>query len=360
MKTKIYLIIVLLSIPIISLANIPIDSTKVTDKKVFTVVLDAGHGGKDSGKYVAQTAEKDIALKVVQLLGKQLESHKDIKVVYTRTTDKFLELYQRADIANNSKADLFVSVHCNAAAATAAKGNETWVLGIHRNAANLEVVQRENSVILLEENYKEKYVGFDPNDPSSFATNLMIQEEYLDNSIEMGANVQSRFQKQLNRKNRGVKQAGFAVLRLSYMPSVLIETGFLTNKEERTFLRSSSGQKKVANSIYVAVLDYQKNRDINLFEVEQVGTSEAAPAAAGNNAVYKVQISASSNMLEAKSYNFKSLPEISREKEGGIYRYFTGNFYSLKEVLDLKEKAIAKGYTSAFIVVYENGERRRL
>jgi N-acetylmuramoyl-L-alanine amidase len=215
-------------------------------------------------------------------------------------------------------------------------------------------------VILLEENYKEKYVGFDPNDPSSFATNLMIQEEYLDNSIEMGANVQSRFQSQLNRKNRGVKQAGFAVLRLSYMPSVLIETGFLTNKEERTFLRSTSGQKKVANSIYVAVLDYQKNRDINLFEVQQVGASDSGLAAAGNNAVYKVQISASSNKLEAQSYNFKSLPEISREKEGGIYRYFTGNFSSLKEVSDLKEKAIAKGYTTAFIVVYENGERRRL
>jgi N-acetylmuramoyl-L-alanine amidase len=360
MKTKIYLIIVLLSIPILSMANIPIDSTKVTDKKIFTVVLDAGHGGKDSGKYVAETAEKDIALNVVKLLGKQLESHSEIKVVYTRTTDKFLELYQRADIANNAKADLFVSVHCNAAAATEAKGNETWVLGIHRNADNLEVVQRENSVILLEENYKEKYVGFDPNDPSSFATNLMIQEEYLDNSIEMGANVQSRFQTQLNRKNRGVKQAGFAVLRLSYMPSVLIETGFLTNKEERTFLRSTPGQKKVANSIYVAVLDYQKNRDINLFEVQQVRASDSGIATAGNNAVYKVQISASSNKLEAQSYNFKSLPEISREKEGGIYRYFTGNLSSLKEVSDLKEKAIAKGYTSAFIVVYENGERRRL
>ncbi|WP_213523033.1 N-acetylmuramoyl-L-alanine amidase [Nonlabens sp.] len=360
MKTKIYFIIILLGIPIASIANIPIDSTKTTDKKVFTVVLDAGHGGKDSGKYVAQTAEKDIALNVVKLLGQQLESHTEIKVVYTRTTDQFLELYQRADIANNAKADLFVSVHCNAAAATEAKGNETWVLGIHRNADNLEVVQRENSVILLEENYEEKYVGFDPNDPSSFATNLMIQEEYLDNSIEMGANVQDRFQNQLNRKNRGVKQAGFAVLRLSYMPSVLIETGFLTNKEERAFLRSTSGQKKVANSIYAAVLDYQKNRDVNLFEVEQVRRELTGPSVSGNKPVYKVQISASSNKLEAQAYNFKSLPEISREKEGSLYRYFTGHVYSLQEASDLRKKAIAKGYTSAFIVVYEKGERRRL
>jgi len=357
MKTNLYLIIVLIFLPILSMGHIPIDSTKVGDKKIFTVVLDAGHGGRDSGKYIAKTAEKDIALKVVKLLGKQLESHTHIKVVYTRTTDKFLELYQRADIANNAKADLFVSVHCNAAAATSAKGNETWVLGIHRNADNLEVVQRENSVILLEEDYKEKYVGFDPNDPSSFATNLMIQEEYLDNSIDMGSKVQERFEKDLKRKNRGVKQAGFAVLRLSYMPSVLIETGFLTNTEERAYLKSEAGQKKVANSIYDAVLEYQKNQDINLFQVAPLDTSTAS---AGSTSMYRVQISASSNKLPAESYNFHKLPEISRDQEGGIYRYFTGNFSSLEDAINLKTQAVSKGYTSAFIVVYENGQRRRL
>jgi N-acetylmuramoyl-L-alanine amidase len=360
MKTKLYLIIVLLIIPFLSMANIPIDSTKTNDKKLFTVVLDAGHGGKDPGKYVANTKESDIALKVVKLLGKKLESHTDIKIIYTRTTDVFIGLDQRAAIANKAKADLFVSVHCNAAAATSAKGNETFVLGLHNNAANLEVVKRENSVILLEENYEEKYAGFNPNDPSSFATNLMIQEEYLDNSIELAANVQTKFDKDLKRKNRGVKQAGLAVLRLSYMPSVLIETGFLTNKEERTFLRSESGQKKVANSIYDAVLEYQKNRDVNLFEVEEIDTSNAALEPVANNAIYKVQISASSNRVEAKSYNFNKLPEISREKEGSIYRYFTGNFSSLKQASELRALAVSKGYKSAFIVVYENGVRRRL
>jgi N-acetylmuramoyl-L-alanine amidase len=213
---------------------------------------------------------------------------------------------------------------------------------------------------LLEENYEEKYAGFNPNDPSSFATNLMIQEEYLDNSIELAANVQTKFDKDLKRKNRGVKQAGLAVLRLSYMPSVLIETGFLTNKEERTFLRSELGQKKVANSIYDAVLEYQKNRDVNLFEVEEIDTSNAALEPVANNAIYKVQISASSNRVEAKSYNFNKLPEISREKEGSIYRYFTGNFSSLKQASELRALAVSKGYKSAFIVVYENGVRRRL
>jgi N-acetylmuramoyl-L-alanine amidase len=360
MKTNLYRIIVLLILPILSTAHVPVDSTKVGNKKIFTVVLDAGHGGRDSGKYIAKTAEKDIALKVVQLLGKQLESHTDIHVVYTRTTDKFLELYQRADIANNAKADLFVSVHCNAAAATAAKGNETWVLGIHRNADNLEVVQRENSVILLEKDYKEKYVGFDPNDPSSFATNLMIQEEYLDNSIDIGSKVQDRFEKDLQRKNRGVKQAGFAVLRLSYMPSVLIETGFLTNPEERTYLKSEQGQKKVANAIYKAIIKYQKNQNINLFQLVPLETPKPINSPSENKAMYRVQISASSNKLPAEPYNFNKLPEISREQEGDIYRYFTGNFSSLQDAVNLKSQAVLKGYTSAFIVIYENGERRRL
>ncbi|WP_124981414.1 N-acetylmuramoyl-L-alanine amidase [Nonlabens xiamenensis] len=364
MKTKEIFIIAQMLLPVFMLANIPIDSTKTSNNKVFTVVLDAGHGGKDSGKYIARTAEKDIALSVVKMLGKELEAHRDIKVVYTRTTDKFLELYQRADIANNAKADLFVSVHCNAAAATSAKGNETWVLGIHRNADNLEVVQRENSVILLEEDYEEKYAGFNPNDPSSFATNLMIQEEYLDNSIEMASNVQTRFSADLKRKNRGVKQAGFAVLRLSYMPSVLIETGFITNAEERAFLKSSAGQKKVAHSIYDAILEYQKNRDINLFILDQVDTGSVDGAVpfqtAADNAIYKVQISASGNKLAPKSYNFQKLPEISREQDGSIYRYFTGNFSNLADAVELKKQAVAKGYKSAFIVVYENGVRRRL
>ncbi|MEN8901405.1 MAG: N-acetylmuramoyl-L-alanine amidase, partial [Nonlabens sp.] len=169
-----------------------------------------------------------------------------------------------------------------------------------------------------------------------------------------------KFDKDLKRKNSVVKQAGLAVLRLSYMPSVLIETGFLTNKEERTFLRSKSGQKKVANSIYNAVLDYQKNRDVNLFEVEEIDTSNVVLEPVANNTIYKVQISASGNKVETKSYNFKQLPEISREKEGGIYRYFTGNFSSLKPASELRALAVSKGYTSAFIVVYENGIRRRL
>lgn len=366
MKTYILLIIVLLSFPIVSQANTPIDST-LFYQKPFTIVLDAGHGGTDPGKKVGSINEKDIALDIVKKVGVLLEKKSGINVVYTRTTDIFLGLDERASIANKAKADLFVSVHCNAAANKSAKGNETWVLGLHRNDENLEVVQRENSVILLEDNYKEKYAGFDPNDPSSFAASLLTQEDFLDNSIEMAANVQTQFEATLKRKNRGVKQAGFAVLRLSYMPSVLIETGFLTNAEERNFLDSNDGQQKVAQSIFKAILDYQKNRDINNFELEPIGIeemkeSQVIQANEDNNSgvIYKVQIAASSNEVPAKSYNFKKLPDISREKAGAIYKYFTGSLSKEAQAISLKNKAIAAGYKGAFIVVVQNGVTKRL
>ncbi|KEZ94591.1 N-acetylmuramoyl-L-alanine amidase [Nonlabens ulvanivorans] len=367
MKTYILLIIALITFPVVIQANTPLDSTIVSSKK-FTIVLDAGHGGNDPGKKVGSVNEKDIALKVVKKIGALLNKNPDIKVVYTRTTDKFLELHERASIANKAKADLFVSVHCNAAANKSAKGNETWVLGLHRSDDNLEVVQRENSVILLEDNYEEKYAGFDPNDPSSFAASLLTQEDFLDNSIEMAANVQTKFEEALKRKNRGVKQAGFAVLRLSYMPSVLIETGFITNTEERNFLNSNAGQDKVAQSIFKAILNYQKNRDINNFEVEPVDIEEGngsqiiAPKESVEKAsiVYMVQIAASSNEVAAKSYNFKKLPEISREKSGGIYRYYTGKLSNLEAAVELKKRANNAGYDGAFIVVVENGVTRRL
>jgi N-acetylmuramoyl-L-alanine amidase len=358
MKPYLFTFIASLFIGTIAIAHNPIDSLK-QKTEVFTVVLDAGHGGRDPGKHFANTSEKDIALKVTKLVGSLLKKHNGIKVIYTRDTDKFLGLDERAKIANNAQADFFVSIHCNAADARSAKGNETFVLGLHRNADNLEVVKRENAVILLEENYEEKYEGFDPKDPSSFASMQLAQEEFLDNSIQMAAEIQKNFQKELARKNRGVKQAGFAVLRLTYMPSVLIETGFITNTEERNFLKSAGGQKKVANSIYKAILDYQVNRDLNLFEVMPIDSQEVTQTA-NENLTYKVQIAASSNKLAAKSYNFKQLPDITREQEGNIYRYFTGETNSKTQAQSFLKNAKAKGFTSAFIVVIEGNERRRL
>lgn len=332
------------------------DSLYRTEPK-FVVVLDAGHGGKDPGKYFAKTAEKDIALAITKKVGELLERHSDIKVVYTRRTDKFLELYQRADIANNAKADFFVSIHANAADARSAKGNETFVLGLHRNADNLEVVKRENAVILLEDNYEEKYAGFNPEDPSSFASMVLVQEEALDESLMMAAQIQKDFAKNIKRKNRGVKQAGLAVLRLTYMPSVLVEVGFVTNTEERNYLKTRKGQDDLSKSIYQSILVYKDNRDINEFVVE---TPDQQDSTVDKKSTYKVQIAASKNKLAAKSYNFKKLPNISREYDGGVYRYFTGYLPTVEKARELQREAISKGYSTAFVVQLQDGKRTRV
>ena len=209
----------------------------IAQKNDFIVVLDAGHGGKDPGKVNSSHAkEKDIALSIVLKVGELLGKERNIKVVYTRTTDVFVDLWERGRIANKADADLFVSIHCNAHTSQA-KGAETWVLGTHANRQNFEVAKAENSVILLEDNYHANYKGFNPNSPESVIGLTLMQEEYLDQSIQLASIVQDGLTNGLRRTNRGVKQAGFVVLHQTYMPSVLIETGFITNTEEGNLLR---------------------------------------------------------------------------------------------------------------------------
>lgn len=375
MKTKILLFIVLIAISIVGTAREAIDTTKVNPVKPFVIVLDAGHGGHDPGKKVGSVNEKDIALNIVKLIGSRLELNPAFKVIYTRKTDVFIELSERGAIANRAKADFFVSVHCNAASATSAAGNETWILGDGGSSKNLEVVRRENAVILLEENYQERYVGFDPNDPSAFAGALLATEEYLETSIELAKRVQENFLRDLGRKNRGVKQANFAVLRLSYMPSVLIETGFLTNTEEREFLNSAAGQQKVANAIFDAIIQYHANRDINSFFVEDVQTEVPAiennpkkntnpeikqTVASNTGRLYKVQLAASSSKIEAVSSNFKNLPKISRVQVGSIFKYFTGAETTEWAAKQLLVTAKAAGYPEAFVVSEVNGVLTKL
>lgn len=374
MKTKFMLFIALVVTNLSAFATKAVDSTKVTPAKPFVIVLDAGHGGHDPGKRVGTTNEKDIALDIILQIGAKLEKTPGFNVLYTRKTDVFVKLGERAAIANRAKADFFVSVHCNAAASTSASGNETWILGTSKGTKeNLDVVRAENSVILLEDDYKERYVGFDPNDPSSFADALLATEEYLEASIKLAANVQNNFQKDLARKNRGVKQANFAVLRLSYMPSVLIETGFVTNDEERAFLNSAVGKQKYANAIFNAIIQYHEDRDLNVFaiddiEIEPVATPDvpkkfpaqvtSSTGAAGQ--VYKVQLAASSKKIEERSSNFKNLPHISRVKVGAVYKYYAGKVTSEAEARELLAAAKAKGYTGAFIVIEENGTIKNL
>ncbi|MFT4683852.1 MAG: N-acetylmuramoyl-L-alanine amidase [Flavobacteriales bacterium] len=338
---------------VLSFCFILISLTTYAQEKTYTVVLDAGHGGHDPGKVgYKKFKEKDIALKITLEVGKQLEKNKDIKVIYTRKTDVFVDLYKRGKIANNADADLFVSIHCNAHN-TNAYGSETFVLGLHANKQNFAVAKAENSVILLEDNYQENYKGFDPNSPESVIGLTLMQEEYLDQSLQLASIIQSKFSTTLKRKNRGVKQAGFVVLHHTYMPSVLIETGFLTNVTEANYLNSKTGQFKFAQTIAKGVEKYLNQIEINTVEdiviIDEVEEDE--------NIIFKVQLASGSKKIETKSYNFKSLKGIERVKVGAYYKYYFGETSNFTTVKEYQQKAINKGYSSAFIVAFKNGEK---
>lgn len=226
--------------------------------KLKTVVIDAGHGGKDPGAIGAgKTNEKDIALVVALKLGDYIsKNHPDVNVIYTRKTDVFLELHERAEIANKNKADLFIAVHINSSVNTDAYGTSCYVLGLHRTEANLEVAKRENAVINLEED-KDKHYEFDPNSPEGHIIMSMKQNAFLDQSIDIASKVENQMENYAKRKSLGVKQAGFYVLYKTTMPSILAEIGFISNPEEEKFLNSVKGQDLIATSLFNAFKDYK-------------------------------------------------------------------------------------------------------
>lgn len=360
MKTNLLKYLVLLFIGIVLTSSIPAEKPPVTSQ--FVVVLDAGHGGKDPGNRGGGFQEKEIALSIVMKIGKALEKNPNFKVIYTRDRDVFIPLDKRAKIANDAKADLFISVHCNAHNSQA-YGTETFVLGLHRNQTNFEVAKRENSVIFLEEDYDLTYGGFDPNSPESYIGMMIMQEEYLDQSILLADFVQKKFTNQLKRNDRGVKQAGFLVLHQTYMPSVLIETGFLTNKEEGPYLNSPNGQSKMAEAIVRAVQDY--SHSINLTVLDNL--EQEAPEAVFkeikdfdgtiSGVTFKVQLVASSKKLEPKSSNFKGLTPVFREKEGKLFKYYFGASSSYSQINKLHKEAQANGYPSSYVVAFREGNK---
>lgn len=342
--------------------------------KKFKVVLDAGHGGKDYGATYHGNIEKNIALKTVLKIGAILEKESDIEVVYTRNTDVFVELDERANIANKSKGHLFISIHCNANANQTADGNETFVMGITRNAANLEVAKKENAVVTLEKNYKIKYDGFDPKKPESVMGLSIQQEENLEQSIAIASKIQEAFIKYTGNKNRGVKQAGFLVLRKITMPRILVEMGFVSHKTEGAFLNSENGQDKLAEAISTAILSYKKESftlETPKKEVEKIEKKEevkkeepikkeVAPAektVAHDAVIFSVQIATSTKKLETIPSNFKGLKSITVEKENALYKYFYGSVNEHKAAKELLKEAQAKGYSSAFIVATKNGKK---
>ncbi|WP_423809718.1 N-acetylmuramoyl-L-alanine amidase family protein [Polaribacter atrinae] len=321
-------------------------------QKEYVVVIDAGHGGKDPGNLGNGYKEKDIALKVALIVGDKLSKTKDIKVVYTRNNDVFIDLWKRGEIANHAKADLFLSIHCDSHTSNA-YGAGTFVLGLRGNKKNLEIAKRENAAIFYEENYEEKYKGFDSNSAESVIGLSLLQEENLDKSLAIASLIQNSFTSKLKRHDRKVKQDNFQVLRETIMPSVLVELGFLTNKTEGRYLNSKKGQEQMGTAITAAVLNYVGNLKLNTVN----NNNNISENKVVGNIEYKVQIASGKNKIATKSYNFKGLDAVERVAVGSFYKYYFGNTSNYNKVKQSLRVAKSKGYTSAFIVAFKNGEK---
>lgn len=338
-------------------------------EKKFKVILDAGHGGKDPGAQKNGCVEKVIALDVVLRIGKILEAYPEFDIKYTRTTDVFIPLKDRAKIANDFEADLFVSVHCNSSVSPKPYGAMTLVMGLSRAGMNFEIAKAENAVISLEENYKEKYEGFDPNNPNTQIGLKIMQEETLMQSIDFASTVQSYFKNSLNRKDLGMHQQPLWVLDATVMPGVLIELGFLSNLQESKYMKSEEGKSNFSQIIARSIIDYKNNLKgtntaVNILDIKEpiiiepevvaVATDsttvanmnvESVPAGSG----YKVQISFSNKKLELVPENFNGLSNITVVEINGGYKYYYGQG-SMETCKKLLTEAKLKGYKSAFIV----------
>lgn len=338
--------------------------------KPFVLVIDPGHGGRDPGAIGAVAKEKNINLQVALKLGALIENkHPDVKVTYTRKTDVFVALDKRAQVANKAKADLFISIHANALKNKSFRGAETYTLGLARTDDNLAVAKRENAAILLEDDYKQKYAGFDPNSTESYIIFEFMQNKFLEQSVTFASYIQKEFSGTAKRIDRGVKQAGFLVLRETSMPGVLVELGFLTNASEEKYLNSKDGQTKLAQSIYNAFLKYKKEHDR-----KSGGTSVSSPAdsagsrpvSSGSTAaqvksdkaglVYKVQFLVSPRKLPPNSSRLKGYKNADYYIEKGMYKYTYGESANFDEIARLQRK-IAKDFKDAFIVEFKNGKR---
>ena len=364
--------------------------TKV-EAKDFVVVIDAGHGGHDPGAVGKLTKEKVINLNVALKLGRQIEQNcKDVKVIYTRKTDVFIPLQQRAQIANNAKADLFISIHTNALAKNKImKGASTWTLGLAKSEANLEVAKRENGVILYEDDYKTRYAGFDPNSSESYIIFELMQDTHMAQSVHLASLVQQEMKQTCRRLDQGVHQAGFLVLKETAMPSILIELGFISTPEEERYLHTDEGTTNLANGIYRAFLAYkneQQARDGQATDTTPSATDPAAtagsatqPATGGGVAasgtatpggsqatpstsssqeglVFKVQVLTSSRKLRLDDAKLKGVTGLSYYEEDGLYKYTSEAYTDYNKALQAKRK-LAQKFSDAFIVAFRNGQK---
>ncbi len=382
-----------------------ISLSSLSQESKFTIVLDAGHGGHDPGAMGAITREKDINLAVTIDLGAIIEQNfKDVKVIYSRKTDKYLTLQERADVVNDHHADLFICVHTNSAQSPSAYGAESFTLGLAKTKANLDVAMRENSVITLEENYKTKYHGFDPNSVDSYIMFEFMQDKYIDKSVDFASTIQKQFRNYCNRSDRGVRQAGFWVLHRSACPSVLVEVGFISNPAEERYLSSDQGQKEMATAIFNAIVDYKREHDkksgkqtttvpkiepkqkiednlnskptkiqteipvkpIELNNpIKEVADSTdkiastktksiaiiSEKTALTSKPVYKIQLFASKKTVKTNATDFKGLKNIDSFIENGLNKYTIGSETEYQKIEQLRKEIILK-FPQAFIIAF--------
>jgi N-acetylmuramoyl-L-alanine amidase len=364
-------------------------------KKRFTVVIDPGHGGHDPGAIYRNIKEKNVVLNIAVKLGRYIDQEMpDATIIFTRNTDIFIPLHKRAEKAIESKADLFLSIHANSCPSPGVTGTETFVLGMHRTEENLEVAKKENSVILIEDDYSTRYQGFDPNSSESYIMFDLVQEEYFDQSVSAAALVQNQLRNKAKRVDRGVKQAGFLVLRETSAPSILIEAGYLSNKQEAEYLNSDKGQNELAKAICNAVktfkTNYQQKSDIALASLikeetstgeeiaattpmmepekqktkppvpeteattkKQPGTTAKAPE---KTLYYTVQIAVTHKKIALAPYNFKGLKQIHMKAVNGLYKYYYCKEKDLNKA-EIRKKEAQAVYPDAFITAFYGDKR---
>ena len=338
----------------------PVIGNTINDR--FIVVIDPGHGGNDPGAIGTRGKEKNINLNVARKLGRLIEDNcNDTKVVYTRKSDIFVPLHRRAEIANNAKANLFISIHTNAVARknSYVKGTETYTLGLHRTEENLEVAKKENSVILIEDDYKQRYAGFNPNSSESYIIFEFMQDKNMSQSVNFATLIQQNF-KSYNRIDKGVHQAGFLVLRDTSMPSVLIELGYISNPSEETYLLSDKGTTDLANAIYRAFINYKGNSSkikpttVTSNTRQEITTPKEEETKETSKIKFKIQILASDRVLPQNSKQFKGLKPVSWYKENGLIKYTYAENEDYNKILKIKRKIVDPKFKDAFIIAFKN------
>ena len=350
-------------------------------EKIQTVVIDAGHGGKDTGALGRLTTEKVVNLSVALKLGAYIEENlPDVKVIYTRKTDKFVELSERAAIANRNNADVFISIHCNSTeGTTSVNGAETYVMGESKNEANLNVAKKENAAILLEDN-TSAYDNFDPNSTEAYIIFSLSQSIYQNQSLKLADKVQKQFCDKVGRHNRGVQQAGFLVLWKTSMPSILVELGFINNMKEEQFLKSEKGQSQMALALYRAFAEYKKEYEAENHSVGKSSgnkpseskskdstkpasdvksaTNESKPTVVNDKDTYfTVQFSTLNKKVPVTDKAFAKVPEVGVYYYNGAYRYTSGDFRTKDEAINRQAQVRKLGFSDAFVVAFVDGER---